>query len=498
MRVVPREKPMLYAPSSLETFLAIPPLDPSGWEKSLSRIHEKQESFKSEIANVLHNYNASIGNDSLAFQNIQKFQLPHATCVFTGQQLGFMGGPSYAILKGISCLLLARRHQSIPFYWLATEDHDIDEIDHAYLMDELGNLKKHHLLLMKGRYAVEDLQILPNQRKVIKSFLDEVGQEDLWEELSPENSYAQMMARLLARVFRGTGMVFVEPRLLRSFSVPFFKREIEGAHAINEILQNTTRDLSKEGGKVQLDISEPTNLFMKNKSKMRRRIKVASDQFTTGDVKYEKSELLELIEKNPHLFSPNAASRPILQSLLFPVVAYVGGPGELAYHHQLKDYFSFHGVSMPWIVPRISATFITREAEGMLDKCHFKPWESISVHWDEAMPSLKSGLEFVQEDWIKSGVLHLSADTQEASLKRLIGHFVAQLEKKVIHLRLQEKQIPTNALHFLNNLIHPHNTLQERVLSWWTFQKDTDENIVHEMLRTIDVEHQGHLYCYLK
>src|ERR1700722_14421158 len=94
---------------------------------------------RSQLHHLLKEYNQTIGNDQPALENAERILQSETACVITGQQLGMMGGPSYTILKGISCLLFACKINAIPIFWLATEDHDISEIDHTYLLDSLGN-----------------------------------------------------------------------------------------------------------------------------------------------------------------------------------------------------------------------------------------------------------------------------------------------------------------------------------------------------------------------
>jgi len=101
----------------------------------------------------------------------------------------------------------------------------------------------------------------------------------------------------------------------------------------------------------------------------RRKIHRLTDGFLVERKKYSTKDLLSHIENEPEHFSTNAVARTVLQSSLFPTLAYVAGPGEFAYYHQLRDYHHYHNVPMPWIVPRLSGTLITPEAESMLRKC---------------------------------------------------------------------------------------------------------------------------------
>src|SRR5437868_4046704 len=107
MRII-AHGPQRFSRSTLESFLAISPFEENAIEKSKKQLQEKTFP-RNEVASLLKKYNENIGNDSVSLSNIQKLQDPDSSCVVTGQQLGFMGGPSYTILKGITCLLLAKQ-----------------------------------------------------------------------------------------------------------------------------------------------------------------------------------------------------------------------------------------------------------------------------------------------------------------------------------------------------------------------------------------------------
>ncbi len=494
MRIELSEKIKLYQESDLASFLGISPLDPAGWEKSLARLATRPPIDEKLIEQILA-YNLSIGNGGKAEASIRELGKEGAVCVFTGQQLGFMGGPAYTILKGISCLLLARLHQAVPVFWLATEDHDIGEIDHAYLQDGKGNLKKWHLALPKDGRSVEAIELDPGHLEVVKAFLEEAGAPEIYESLSQIRDYSKMMATLLARLFKGTGLVFLEPRLLRPFSVPFFKKEIEEAFEINSILKDATKRLVEAGGKAQIEGFSATNLFMKGAGGRRLAVKAVGDKFQAGASEFTKEGLLERIGERPEDFGTNAAARPVLQSLLFRTAAYVAGPGEIAYYHQLNDYHRFHGVQMPWIVPRISATMVSPLAEETLRLCRMAPWDALPKTWHEALPELEDGCAMIEEGWLERA--NGLTDIPPGKVQSFVQGSFEQFLRRVVHFRLKARGIPSHSLHYLNNCLRPHETLQERVLNWLQFQGQTREDLVQEMLKSLDIRFQGHHFCYL-
>lgn len=445
------------------------------------------------LADILQNYNRSIGNDSHALAQIDNFRKPDSTCVVTGQQLGLMGGPAYTILKGITCLLAAKAANAVPIFWLATEDHDVDEIDHTYLLDTGGNLQRYHLMLPRGQ-PIENLQLSHHHIETIRFFLKAVG---ISENDLPKagDSYASTMARFMVRLFAGTGMVFLEPHLLRPLAKEFWVREIKESTKMQEALQETTNNLIAAGGTPVLAFDAGINLFLIMEGK---RIKVSrqGNNFVAGSTSYNVQQLIEMLDNHPERFSASAASRPILQSTLLPTLAYVAGPTELSYHQQLGGYFQEHQVPMPCMIPRIEASLIPPYAANLLEKCGLQPWMDIPQHWNALMPTMQSDVEAMELEWQRSAMRFFSNDISDEALIRYIRLTERKLVKKVTKSRLHKQHTPYYALHLLRNLLHPHNKPQERVLNWYGFQKYSTNNLIKQCLEVLAWKAEGHQYIY--
>ncbi|MBA3816788.1 MAG: bacillithiol biosynthesis cysteine-adding enzyme BshC [Parachlamydiaceae bacterium] len=478
-------------------FLGISYLDPNAMAKAHQQISEHSYPRK-ELISILRKYNSLLGNDTLALHNIERLSSLQQGCVVTGQQLGLMGGPAYTILKGISCLLLARESGAVPIFWLATEDHDVAEIDHSYLLDAYGNLKNFHLSFPKDGRSVEDLKLTEHNVAVIHQFLQSASiNKVLWPKIN--ESYAQTMAQVLVQLFAGTGMIFLEPKLLRPLARSFFRREIENFQDLHHVLKGTTSKLLKAGGKEIISFSdaEATNLFLKDEKGHRFKILFKNGSFQSGKQRYTEEDLLFLIDEQPWRFSTNVAARPVLQSLLIPTLAYIAGPTELNYFHQLGDYHQAHAVPMPCIVPRISATLIPAYAAEILAKCKIDPSMEIPSHWNDLLPQLNDGFVQMTADWKQSAWQQFENEISLEAVERIIKHAAFKLQKKIVKSRLQAEGIPLHGLHLLRNLIHPHQKPQERILNWWSFQAYSQENLVKEFLKLPSWMPEGHLYCYI-
>ncbi|KAF3362025.1 Uncharacterized protein PHSC3_001336 [Chlamydiales bacterium STE3] len=478
--------------SSVDTgeFLTFAPYSLSAKEQMKNALFSRKYP-RTELEKILTTYNTLIENDAKALENCVKLRDQKTLCVITGQKLGLMGGPACSILKGLSCLLLAKELNAIPIYWLATEDHDLHEIDHTYLIDSWGNLKDYKLHFPERPLSVEDLVLNEKHHAVIDQFLEDAA---ISFSFGRHPDFATTMASFLAKTFQGTGMVFVEPKLLRDLSKPFFFKELRNHQEILAVLKETKMQLVASEEQAPLPVEEGPQLFFKTSKGSREKIKANKKGFEIGGEVYSLSDLEVLLEKNPERFSSNAFSRPVLQSAIFPTAAYVAGPTELNYYRQLKEYHFYHEIPMPWIVPRLSGTFLTPEAADLFHKLALDPSDPIPRHWAELMPQLHEDLEQVKREWEHVALRLFSEELTKKTLDRSMSHLLRKLEKQICKARLQKLEVPLHALHYLRNLLHPHQQLQERVLNWSAFQATCKKNLINECLRVLKWDINGHFY----
>ncbi len=450
---------------------------------------------RAELSEILVQYNRALGQDSLAIEQAQRLAQDGTVCVVTGQQLGFMGGPTYTFLKAISCLLLAREIGAIPLFWVATEDHDIAEIDHAVQVDPRGNLEVFRLPFPESGKSVEDLALGRDHHQVIAAYWRALGMEESPEaRVSAEStSYSAAMMQLLVHAFRGTGLVFVEPHLLRPLAQDVFLREVDDEVILGKALQHG----SSRSPEPLLHLKAGPNLFYKDDSARRQRITSDTDGYRMGSAKWTREQLRQRIIDTPERFSSNVASRPVVQSALFPAVAYVGGPHELQYHRELEDYFAAHKVPMPLLIPRIQATFVTPETQEYLKALDLQPWEELPENWRSLVSDFADTSELFSLQLKKLIHEHFGDHLPDAQAEHESVHCTEAVRTRAQETQLRARKIPKHAVHTLRNLLHPRDNAQERVLSWWEFQAQSRENLVESMLARLNWREQGHHYLYL-
>jgi uncharacterized protein YllA (UPF0747 family) len=379
----------------------------------LSAISSKQYP-ESALTTALEGYNREIGNPK-GVRHPGKY-------VVTGQQLGFMGGPLYTLLKAISAILIAKEMGATPLFWFATEDHDIHEIDHTYHVDEKGNLIRYKLNFPNRGYSVENLKLQAEHIEMMRDFAKVTG-SPLPKVPEVGESYHQVMAQVVASKFMSTDLLFIEPYAIRHLYRDFIRREIIDRVEIGSLLRSAAEKRRAAGEEVILNFEGDTNLFYRDEQGIRKKVVVGDDE----------QLWLERAETSIDRFTVNAAARTIVQSMIIPTAVYVAGPTEMRYYSQLKEYHDYYNVPAPLLIPRVSATVVSKVAAEFLEHLGLQPWE-------------------------------LTPDAAHAQGKEM---------------------------HYLKNFLFPKQELQERVLGWWEFG-----DIIEQMVKTVDWRQRGHHYIW--
>ncbi|WP_124727719.1 bacillithiol biosynthesis cysteine-adding enzyme BshC [Staphylospora marina] len=311
-------------------------------------------------------------------KNLRRLADPDALVVIGGQQAGLLGGPLYAIYKAVTLIQLARREEKrlgrpvVPVYWIAGEDHDHAEVDHVRVMEENGDIRK-------LRYDPGATEGVPVSRIIVdgprfRAWLEELSRyfpdssyKREWvarfggfAEDSP--SWTRMFARLMHHLFGKYGLVMFDSAhpAVRRLESPFFGELVRRRAEIADRVSKEAGRLREAGFKPQVEAGpEDGHLFLLVEG--RRRLLVRKgDRWVTkdGGVSLSEAELLTVAERNPEQLSNNVVTRPLMQEYLFPVLAFVGGPGEIAYWSLLRGAFEAVGLEMPVVVPRAGYTVI--------------------------------------------------------------------------------------------------------------------------------------------
>jgi bacillithiol biosynthesis cysteine-adding enzyme BshC len=308
------------------------------------------------VIDAVADYNASVGNRL----NDATLAALHngGRMIIGGQQPGLLTGPLYTFLKAATAIAMCRELQAstdvplVPAFWLATEDHDIEEvnrvriggktlvIDHAELRGgprpPVGALSLEHAHDRVLTFLQETLRTAPHGREVVEA----VAACDFAD-------YGRLCATLLVRLF-GTGViVLVDPMTLRQPAAPVLARAIEQRDTVREALTSGAATLRRSDLKPPLD---RVSLFEFVEG---RRMRI-----NLHDPRLSAPQLAQNILDEPMRYSPSAALRPVVQDAILPTLITLGGPSELAYLWQIDGIYRALGVDRSALWPRSSATFI--------------------------------------------------------------------------------------------------------------------------------------------
>lgn len=308
--------------------------------------------------------------------------------VTTGQQPGLLGGPLYSVYKALTAVRLAEDLAGIlgrpvmPLFWVASEDHDWEEANHTHLVDESNRLRR--LTLGPNPGAVPR----PLGRVRLGDGVLEVA--DRLEECFPRNDYrsryvelaretfrprstmAEAFTGFMAEILRDTplGLVDAGHPALKEASRPILRAEAEDAAASERSVADTCRALAELNYPLQVPVIRDAVNLLVDLDEGRDRLQRSGDGFTgrRSGRALSKRRLVSLIGDAPERVSPNVLLRPVVESFVFPTLAYVGGPGELAYFGQLSGLFRRHGVGMPVAVPRTSLLAVEAKVSRVMEK----------------------------------------------------------------------------------------------------------------------------------
>ena len=296
--------------------------------------------------------------------NIEALKNESAYTVTTGHQLCLYAGPMFSILKIISviniCHQLSKNDPSktfVPVFWMASEDHDLEEINHVFLRGEKMSWNTGELGAV-GRMSTNGMNDLIDELKsgFSEDFLAKV--ETLINVYHSDN-IAIASRNFLHQLFGKHGLVIIDgdDSQLKKLFVPTILKEVQHSLAFEQVISQN-RCLEKLGYKTQ--VNAPQTFLFKLLDGSRIRLDRVEDSFllADGSQKWSSDELLADIEANPHSWSPNVVGRALYQEVVLPNLGYVGGPSELAYWLQLNSLFDAAGVQFPSLILRNSATFM--------------------------------------------------------------------------------------------------------------------------------------------
>ena len=379
----------LHAFDRVKQFYARPPLSQDWWADEIRKIQYPAERRQAVTA-ILERQNRAFGAGEKTLANIQRLR-EGAAAVVTGQQVGLFGGPLFCILKALTAVIMAEKAGAVPVFWMATEDHDLEEVNSVNLPAG-DHLQKFTVNVPHREGApVGTIEFTDEITAAVQQVEALFGKSEISELLAASyrkgETFGTAFAKFYAKVFSDLGVVFLNPLdpELHRIAQPVFRAALEKSEEINQALLERNKELEAAGYAAQVKVTPSHTLCFYLEDGARTPVKHHDKEFFVGERKIAAAEMLKETERCPERFSANVLLRPVMQDYLLPTLCYIGGPAEVAYFAQIEVVYRKLAGRLTPIVPRIFATLIEPRQAKLLDR------------YQISLPDLFSGPEKTRE-----------------------------------------------------------------------------------------------------
>ncbi|MHB1317079.1 MAG: bacillithiol biosynthesis cysteine-adding enzyme BshC [Anaerolineae bacterium] len=432
---------------------------------------------RTAVTELLQCYNQSLGGSERTLANIAALGEPDVYCVVGGQQAGFLGGPAYVAYKIDCTIQLATRLSDdlgvrvVPVFWLASEDHDFGEVNHAHYVQADGEIGRVSFdWTGKGR-PIADMPVTEQVTAALDTYWSSAQPgphaENIRALTSPSSArYCDWLAALWLKLYAEDGLVVVEPATLRPAAGDLFRFALENREAIGDRLGKVAAKLTDDGYTPLLAPETAGVLYTFAENGQRVRVQ---------DPAGAASEA----EEHPERFSTDAALRPLLADSVLPVIASTLGAGELAYQGMLRPLYELLQIPQPICFPRKSYTFVTARQSERLAAYGLRARDILTseLDIDAVMHALMPSEELERFAQARAGV-EAALSPLKSYVERLDPNLgrsweqalstaqrnIDKLEERAINVTLARGGFARRELQSLRNVLVPRGRLQERVL----------------------------------
>lgn len=491
------------------------------WAADESKRVQYPADRRNRIAEILDRQNKSFGASPRTLDNIAAFR-SGALALMTGQQVGLFGGPVFSIYKALTAVKYAAEAKKlgidcVPIFWLATEDHDLEEVNQVHLPGTDGNLEKLTSSAHDGEDApVGNIRFGPEIAELTARAKELLGESEISTLLAecyrPEENFGVAFAKLFARIFADHGVIVLDSsdHELDTIAAPLYREVIERAGELNQALLQRDRELQAADYHQQVRITESsTPLFvMRDGSRIPLHM-TSPEQFQIGKNQVTKTELLQMAQTSPQVFSPNVLLRPVVQDYLLPTLTYVGGAAEVAYFAQVGVVYQALAGRVTPILPRFSATLIEPKPQALLEKYKlgfadlFQGHEALRERIGSHLLDAKLQTSFEQAQTSVARSMAAITESLERLDKTLVDsaknaeskmlHQLESLRSRAARAELRQSEVAERHARLLSNALYPDKTLQEREFAGAYFLAKYGRDLLDNLLATINpdcVDHQ--------
>jgi len=454
--------------------------------------------FRNTLVTTLQSQYKNLSSKKSVSENISSLISENTFTITTGHQLNIFTGPLYFIYKIVTvinaCKELKKQYPEchfIPVYWMASEDHDYDEINYFKLYGKKYSWKTDQQGAV-GRF---------NPKSIDTLFQDIPGEIGVFKDAySKHNTLSEAVRYYVHELFGGEGLLVLDAddRNLKTQFQQVIKEDIL-EHTPKKLVEEQNHQLEALGYHTQVYARE-INFFFLDKN-LRSRIEEKEGRFQVVDtsIQFSKEEITKLIATEPEKFSPNVILRPLYQEVILPNLAYAGGPAEVVYWLQLKGVFDHFQIPFPMLMPRNFALVIEKHVADKFEKTGIE------------YKHLFEQKNFLFNQWIIKNSTHDLTLGKEMSLfidqfssirerasridRTLTKYVEAQatrasrslekIEQKMLRAEKRVHKEKLGQLEFVKDQLFPHGSPQERVDNFLNFYQK-DPQFIQKLIDSFD------------
>ena len=480
---------------------------------------------RKRVAEVLKRQNQKWNASAKTLENLDRFSAG-ACAVVTGQQVGFLGGPAFSLYKALTAIKLAEEARAagadcVPVFWLATEDHDLEEVSSVSLPGADGSLQTLTAPMAGLSEApVGTVRLGPGADQTVAEAVGLLGESDITTLLKDcyreGETLGEAFARLLTQLLAQWGVILLDASdpALHEIARPIYRAAIERAAELDAALLERGKALEDAGYHQQVKVTNSSTLLFTLSDGARVAIHRqgesagAGPEFVIGEKKISPAELLQRIDSAPHLFSPNVLLRPVVQDYLLPTLAYTGGAAEVAYFAQAGVvYQTLIGRVTPTI-PRFSATIVESKPQALLERYELG-WRDL-VQGQEAVLQQIAGRALpgelqaafddagarVNESFsrIRELLEQLDKTLVEAANNAAgkVHHQLEGLRARAARAELRQSEVLERHARLLSNALYPNKELQEREFAGIYFVARYGREFLSQLYDTMKIDCLDH------
>lgn len=482
-------------------------------ENFKDQILEKKQSFSTESRNILVDelriQNQQIALSDISKSNIDLLQNLNTFTITTGHQLCLFTGPLYFIYKIVSTIKLCKElkvkypdYHFVPIYWMASEDHDFDEVNHFWFKNKKISWQQNNAGAV-GEIPTQSLEeTFLYFSSVIGAGTNAEKLKKIFEKSYLEHSNLANATRFLVNeLFGNQGLVILDgnSKALKNRFVPYLKKEIEeqiSYKKVSETISNFQYDIQVNPREI--------NLFYLDKNS-RERIVFENDSYKINntEIVFSEKEIVKEIDNFPEKFSPNVILRPMYQEIVLPNLCYIGGGGEIAYWLELKTMFKAFQIPFPMLLLRNSVLVVSEKQQNKIEKLKLS-WRDLFLKNRELVDKRTKEITTVKFDFSQQkqflqkqfqDLQNIVSQTDKSFANAVKAQEVKQikglenLEKRLLKAEQKKHAEVLERISAVQNELFPNGKLQERIVNFSEFYVEYGQHffdVLFEKLKPLE------------